>query len=127
MKTLYELNPLFKDSENIELKEFINYLILKLHDELNTKKNNISSEPISDNLNKNVQTKSENDVLVEFLQNFTSKNNSLISKSLYGISKYTFYCHQCQQSYFNFQCYSYLYFNLNNILISNVIHIYISI
>ena len=116
MKTLYKLNPLFKDSENIELKEFINYLILKLHDELNTKKNNISSEPISDNLNKNVQTKSENDVLVEFLQNFTSKNNSLISKSLYGISKYTFYCHQCQQSYFNFQCYSYLYFNLNNII-----------
>ena len=116
IKALYELNPLFKDNESIELKEFINYFILKMHDELNIKKNNISSEPVSDNLNKNIETKGENDVLVEFLQNFTSKNNSIISKNLYGISKYTFYCHQCQQSYYNFQCYSYLYFNLDNIM-----------
>ena len=116
--TLNELNPLFTKNENIELKEFINYLILKLHDELNIKKNNNGISINNENLNKNIENKNqnENDVLFEFLQNFTSKNNSIISKSLYGISKYTFYCHQCQNSFYNFQCYSYLYFNLNKII-----------
>ena len=116
VKTLHELNPLFQNNENIELKEFINYLILKLHDELNIKKNNKSSKPSNENINKKMQIKSENDVLVDFLQNFTTKNNSIISKALYGISKYTFYCHQCQNSFYNFQCYSYLYFNLDKIM-----------
>jgi ubiquitin C-terminal hydrolase len=114
--TLYELNPLFQNNENIELKEFINYLILKLHDELNTKKNSSANQSSNDNINKNMENKNENDALVDFLQNFTTKNNSIISKTLYGISKYTFYCHQCQKSFFNFQCYSYLYFNLNDII-----------
>ena len=118
MNTLYELNPLFQNNENIELKDFIDYLILKLHDDLNTKKNNINKNDsnLENNPNKNIQIKNENDVLVDFLQNFTTKNNSLISKSLYGISKYTFYCHQCQNSFYNFQCYSYLYFKLDKVI-----------
>ena len=116
MNTLYELNPLFQNNENIEIKEFINYLILKLHDELNTKKNSSVNQLNNDNINKNMENKNENDALVDFLQNFTTKNNSIISKTLYGISKYTFYCHLCQKSFFNFQCYSYLYFNLNDII-----------
>ena len=118
VNNLYELNPLFQNNTNIELKEFINYLILKLHDELNTKKNNFirDSNDTSSNLNKNMQIKNESDSLVDFLQNFTTKNNSLISKNLYGITKYTFYCHQCQHSFYNFQCYSYLYFNLNKVI-----------
>ena len=121
VNTLYELNPLFQNNENIELKEFINYLILKLHDELNIKKNSNSnvSDPnlnTNDNIHNSMQVKNESDALVNFLQNFTTKNNSLISKSLYGISKYTFYCHQCQNSFYNFQCYSYLYFNLSKVV-----------
>ena len=114
--TLNELNPLFKDNENIELKEFINYLILKLHDELNIKKNNNGISMNNENINKKMENKNENDVLREFLQNFTTKNHSILSKSLYGITKYTFYCHQCQKSFFNFECYSYLYFNLDKII-----------
>ena len=117
MNTLYELNPLFQNKDNIELKDFIDYLILKLHDDLNTKKNTVNkSDTNLEYINKNVQIKIENDVLVDFLQNFTTKNNSLISKNLYGIIKYTFYCHQCQKTFFNFQCYSYLYFNLNKVI-----------
>ena len=117
MNTLYELNPLFKNKENIELKDFIDYLIVKLHDDLNTKKNTVNKNDTNlEYINKNVQIKIENDVLVDFLQNFTKKNNSLISKNLYGIIKYTFYCHRCQKTFFNFQCYSYLYFNLNKVI-----------
>ena len=110
-----ELNPLFKENDRIELKEFINYFILKLHDELNTKKNSLMISEIDKNSN-TMEIKKENDVLVEFLTNFTKKNNSIISKNLYGITKYTLYCHQCQNSIYNFQCYSHLYFNISSVL-----------
>ena len=109
-----ELNPLFKTNEIIELKEFINYFILKLHDELNIKKDALSQNQ-EQNMNE-MEIKSENDVLVDFLKSFTEKNNSIISKALYGITKYTLYCNQCQNSFYNFQCYSHLYFNLENVL-----------
>ena len=110
-----ELNPLFKDNDGIELQEFINYLILKLHDELNTKKINTMIS-IKEEEKNEMEIKKENDVLVDFLTNFTNKNNSMISKHLYGIAKFTLYCHQCQNSYYNFQCYSHLYFNLNSVM-----------
>ena len=111
--TLYQLNPLFQNNENVELKEFLNYMILKLHDELNTKKYNANA---NDNIDQKMSLKSENDALVDFLQNFTTKNNSLISKNLYGLIKYQFYCHQCTQSFYDFQCFSYLHFNLEKVI-----------
>ena len=110
--TINDLNPLFKNNENIELKEFINYFILKLHDELNTKKDSLS---LNEEKNE-MELKNENDVLIDFLKGFTEKNNSIISKTLYGITKYTLYCNQCQNSFYNFHCYSHLYFNLDNVL-----------
>ena len=109
-----ELNSLFQNNENIELKEFLNYFILKLHDELNTKKDNLSNYPDQDN--NEMQMKNANDSLVDFLKSFTEKNNSIISKTIYGISKYTFYCNQCQNSFYNYHCYSHLFFNLENVL-----------
>ena len=109
-----ELNSLFQNNENIELKEFLNYFILKLHDELNTKKDNLSNYPDQDN--KEMQMKNANDSLVDFLKSFTEKNNSIISKTIYGISKYIFYCNQCQNSFYNYHCYSHLFFNLENVL-----------
>ena len=110
--TINDLNPLFKNNENIELKEFINYFILKLHDELNTKKDSL---PLNEEKNE-MELKNENDVLIDFLKGFTEKNNSIISKTLYGITKYTLYCNQCQNSFYSFHCYSHLYFNLETVL-----------
>ena len=107
---------LFIKDDNIEIKGFIDYLIRKMHDELNTKKNINQNNDINENLNKNIQMKEESDVLTEFLDDFTKKNNSIISKALYGLSKIHFYCNQCQNSFYNYQCYSYLYFDLNVVL-----------
>ena len=112
--TINELNPHFENNENIELKEFINYFILKLHDDLNIKKDALSQ--YQEKKSNEVELKNENDVLVDFLKSFTEKNNSIISKNLYGITKFTLYCNQCQNSFYNFQCYSHLYFNLDNVL-----------
>ena len=112
--TINELNPHFENNENIELKEFINYFILKLHDDLNIKKDALSQ--YQEKKSNEVELKNENDVLVDFLKGFTEKNNSIISKNLYGITKFTLYCNQCQNSFYNFQCYSHLYFNIDNVL-----------
>ena len=113
--TINELNPLFQNNNNIELKEYINFFILKLHDELNTKKDVLSQNNNEMN-NAEQEIKNENDELISFLKNFTEKNNSIISKNLYGITKYTLYCNQCQNTFYNFHCYSHLYFNLDHVL-----------
>ena len=109
-----ELNPLFQNNNEIELKEYINFFILKLHDELNTKKDALSQN--NEMNNNEPEIKNENEELISFLKSFTEKNNSIISKTLYGITKYTLYCNQCQNTFYNFHCYSHLYFNLDNVL-----------
>ena len=109
-----ELNPLFKNNEKIELKKYINYFILKLHDELNVKKDSFSQ--YREKSNNEMEIKTENEVLVDFLRNFTDKNKSIISKNLYGVAKFTLYCNQCQNTFYNFHCYSHLYFNIENVL-----------
>jgi ubiquitin C-terminal hydrolase len=113
MNTFCEINPDFLKNGNIEIKDFIEYFVTNLHDELNTKKSGIrSSRSSSEKLNQDLQTKNENDILIDFLQNFTKNNNSLITNTLYGLIKYTFYCHQCQNPFYNYQTFYYLYFNL---------------
>jgi ubiquitin C-terminal hydrolase len=87
----------------------------KLHEELNITRNEADLN-ISTNSNKNIDTKNENDALIDFLQNFTNKNNSVIVKNVYGIIKNVLYCHKCQNSFFNFYIYSYFNFNLSKIL-----------
>ena len=116
MNTFCEINSDFLNNENIELKDFIECFITNLHDELNTRKSGIrssrSSHASCEKLNQDLKTENENNILREFLQNFKKDNNSLITNTLYGLIKYTFYCHQCQNPFYNFQTYYYLYFNL---------------
>ena len=108
--SFYNENPLFKENEYIDIKDFLDFLIKKLHNELNTKNNNKII------LNRNINLQNENDVLAAFLEDFTNKNNSYISKALYVIYKTTFYCHQCQNSFYNYDYYSFLSFNLYKVL-----------
>ena len=111
VNNLFNINSLFQKNAYIDYKEFLDYFIIKLHDELNVKKfkNNYSNE-------KTLTLKNENDVLIDFLQNFTNKNNSIISKYLYGICKNTLYCHKCQNTFYDFHYYSYLYFDLSKVI-----------
>ena len=116
INTIRSLNPNFQ-SNNIKYKEFIDFMISNLHEELNINKKETNSEiNMSTNSNKNLEIKNENDSLIDFLKNFTEKNNSVIVKNIFGIIKNTLYCHKCQNSFYNFHCYSYLYFNLSEII-----------
>ena len=119
MNTIYNLNDKFNKEDYIEMKNFIEFIIYKLHDELNTKKIESDDENsimnISINSNRSIEIKNENDVLIEFLQKFTNKNSSVILKNIFGIIKNTLYCHKCQNSFYNYQCYPFLYFSLSKI------------
>ena len=107
------LNQNFQ-SDNNDYKEFIDFLMSKLHEELNINKNEDLN--ISGNSHKIIDIKNENDVLVDFLKNYTNKNNSVIVKNIYGIIKNVLYCHKCQNSFYNFYIYSYFNFNLSKII-----------
>ena len=105
------------ENKNNNYKEFINFLLSKLHEELNLSKNpNNRNLNISTHSNKNIDIKNENDALIDFLKNFTDNNNSIIVKNIYGIIKNTLYCHMCQNAFFNYHTYSYLNFNLAKII-----------
>ena len=110
--SLYNLNPKLQENEYINYKEFLEYLISELHNELNLKKS-LQGINLINNINSN---NNEDDILIEFLQNFNNENNSYISKYLYGICKLTLYCHQCQNTLYNFETFFYLYFNLSEVL-----------
>ena len=116
MNTLCEINPFFLNNENIELKDFIDCLIVNLHNELNAKKTDMKNSNIStENVNKDIQIKNENEILADFLKDFNKNNDSLISNNFYGITKYTFYCHQCQNPFYNCLPFYSLYFNLDKV------------
>ena len=104
------LDPSLEEHNN-DYREFIYFLISKLHEELNINKNEIGSE-----IHNNIDIKNENESLIEFLQNFTNKNDSMIVKNIYGIVKNVLYCNKCQNSFFNFYCYSYFTFNIQKIM-----------
>ena len=115
LNTFSNLNKNFQNDNNY--KEFIKYLLTKLHEELNINLNDKKSDLYKSTFsNKNIDIKNENDTLIDFLQNFTDKNNSVIVKNIYGIIKDTLYCHKCQNSFYNYHCYSYFYFNLAKIV-----------
>ena len=104
-------------NDNNNYKEFINFLLSKLHEELNLNKNpNNTNLNISTHSNKTIDIKNENDALIDFLKNFTDNNNSIIVKNIYGIIKNTLYCHMCQNAFFNYHTYSYFNFNLAKII-----------
>jgi ubiquitin C-terminal hydrolase len=114
-----DLNPAFQSEKYIDYKQFLIFLINRLHDELNTNKNNQNQNSdlnLSTNSMESIDIQNENDALIVFLKKFTNKNDSIIVKNLYGITKYNLYCHKCQHSFYNYQCYSYFYFNISNII-----------
>ena len=108
----YEINPIFKDNKYIAYVEFIGVIIQKLHEELNINRN---ENEIINNENK-IEKMNENEVYKDFIEKLSIKNNSQISKYLYGTIKSSLYCHKCQNTFYFFQPYSYLYFSLLNVL-----------
>ena len=104
------LLPSFNNSNNhIEIKDFVYFIIMTLHKELN-KKNYISS-------NYDINPDQTNELIMwnNFSQKFINENKSIISDLFYGSSHIKMQCANCGIIKHNFEIFQFLIFNLENI------------
>ena len=113
---LSKQNSLFAGVAANDSKDFINFLIEKLHEELNEPKLNKDNNNINNEINiNNINYGNEMDMLKLFLSDFQTKFNSIISILFYGILETKYHCNVCQDIKFNFQIYSFIEFHLQQV------------
>ena len=110
---LVKENTLFEDTAQKEPKDLIEYLFLRLHQELNTINgqeiaNNNTPINISDTLN-------EKKMFKLFVKNFQAKCHSIISDLFYGVIKIKNQCQNCNNIKYEFQIFSILDFPLEEV------------
>ncbi len=107
-----DMNSIFKGAVANEAKDLINFIIMKLHEELNKAKKNISFKNLSD-----IQLDQANQMLIfnSFFQNFVYENQSIISDLFYAASSTYTQCSGCNIKKYNFQTYFFLIFQLEEI------------
>ena len=113
--TLSKENPLFQGIQANDSKDLINFLLERLHQELNN--------PINNNIDYTyVNQLNEMESLKCFLQEFQQNYRSIISDLFYGILETKSKCTMCQNIKYNFQVFSFLEFPLaevNNFCFNN--------
>ena len=107
------LNPLFKGIDPVDPKDFIIFIIEKLHQELNS--SNIQENSQIDFSKKEENSKNEIIMLQLFIKDFNLKNNSIISQIFYGITRSTLTCKACNQAKYSFQGFNVLIFQLKKV------------
>ena len=109
-EVLSKENPLFAGIAANDAKDLINFLIERLHQELNVALKNNSV----DNYNQIDQT-NEAAVFNDFTKDFNTNFNSPISRCFYGILETKSQCQGCKIIKYNFQVYSFLEFPLQQV------------
>ena len=109
-EVLSKENPLFAGIAANDAKDLINFLIERLHQELNIALKNNSV----DNYNQIDQT-NEAAVFNDFIKDFNTNFNSPISRCFYGILETKSQCQGCKIIKYNFQVYSFLEFPLQQV------------
>ena len=105
------LNPLFQGIQANDSKDLLNFLIEKMHEELNPLgENNLNNNDINDNMF--VDQTNELLTFNNFKNDFLKNYHSILSEYLYGIQKTVTVCCNCGSMIFNFQLYYFLIFPL---------------
>ena len=112
-EVLSQENELFAGIQANDSKDLINFLIERMHQELNVVNPNKSNNN-DDNMNQLDQT-NELAMLKMFIEEFHQKFNSPISNLFYGILETKTRCQGCSVIKFNFQIYSFLEFPLQQV------------
>ena len=120
-----KLNPLFEGIAANDAKDLVNFIIMTLHQELNkAEKRNTNNNNILDQRNQLI-------MFNNFVQNFASENQSIISDLFYGINCNITQCCNCNSNIYNYQIYFFLIFPLeevrkfkNNNIFNNPVNIY---
>ena len=105
---LSQENPLFQGIQANDSKDLINFLLERLHKELNAAKNEEYG-------NYNINQLNEMEVLNNFLQEFQNNYKSIISDLFYGVLETKSQCCGCKNIKYNFQIFSFLEFPLEQV------------
>ena len=121
-EVLSKENSLFAGVTANDSKDFINFLIERLHQELNEPKVNKDNNNTNEIYINNINQSDEMGMLKLFFSDFEIKYNSIISNLFYGILESKSLCNICKDIKFNFQIYSFLEFHLQqvNLYFSNL-------
>ena len=104
-----ELNPLFKGVQANDSKDIMNFMIEKMHEELNPLG---KDNTYNNNVNIIIDQTNEYQTFLYFKNEFTRNFHSILSEYLYGIQKTVTLCCYCNTMIFNFQTYNFLIFPL---------------
>ena len=110
---LSQENPLFAGIAANDSKDLINFLIERIHNELNIVKN-VNDMQNNNSILQNDQL-NEQKMLNIFLNEFQAKYNSIISDLFYGFLETKSQCTKCQYIKYNFQVYSFIEFPLERV------------
>jgi len=105
--TLEELNPLFQGNQASDAKDFIFFMIERLHQELKPPENPLNNFEQIDFLKQELEAKNQMLTLNKFLNEF-NHNISIISKTFYGITRSIMKCEGCQNMKYSFQTFNIL-------------------
>ncbi len=112
-KKLSQENILFAGNFANDSKDLINFLLERIHTELNVINNNNYNE--DDFLVNNIDQLDENKVLNKFKKELEVKYNSIISNLFHGILETKSKCLKCECLKYNFQIFSFIEFPLKAI------------
>ena len=101
----------FNKSNSDKIKDFIDFILGKLHQEL--KKNKINEI----NEIKNISNNSDKKIIYKYFLEKFEKDNSIISKELFGIVETSYKCLECNNNliYYDYEILKYIIFNLEEI------------
>ena len=107
-----KMNPLFKGVAANDAKDLVNFIIMTLHEELNSFKSN-NNTPYNPNMI--MQQTNQLFMYNTFIQNFNQVNKSIISDLFYGINCNITQCGGCNTQTFNYQTYFFIVFPLEEV------------
>ena len=105
------MNPLFNEKAGNDPKEFIIFIIMTLHEELN--KTNIYNKLINDNI---LDHTNKNLMFETFRTNFAAQNLSIISDLFYAANCNITQCQSCKKTTYDYQTYFFIEFSLEEVL-----------
>jgi len=112
---LENLNPLFQGNQASDAKDFIFFIIERLHQELKPPDNPPNNLVQINFLQQELEARNENLTREKFLKEFKTKNTSIISENFYGITRSVMKCDACGVQKFSFQTFNILSFILKKV------------
>ena len=114
-KTLEVLNPLFQGNQASDAKDFIFFIIERLHQELKPPDNPQNDFGQIDFFQQEMQARNQMLTLNNFLNELRTKNTSIVSETFYGITRSIMRCERCKNEKYSFQT-----FNIINFILKKV-------